>query len=602
MNNNNIISLGLLRNGKVYKTKQLAIQGLTQTATNDGVAKLARYLDEHNVIRTIVGFYANATEMEDNGGGTSSYTILDIEGSASSIESLTQSVETINGIIGSGIDGKTLTEAINDINDSLGGGFSENHTVVDALDELEEYLTEALAITLESSDDPEYAKVYTLKQGGTEIGTINIPKDIVIKEGKLVYGEWDGNDFHENTQETHYGDEPAIKLVLNNDDVIYINAEDLVDIYTAGDGISLDDNEIAIKIDDSSESFLIVGSNGLKLDGVQTAIDTKVEEVAARERLEGSDGVSIASNKVKAIAAKFSANALKNPISVNEDGIKFASALDCGFFDSEITIASNASDIAAITNPQNTDVFINGDNALNALSVKKTFKNLEIVNVEASQQIYLSANESITLDNVEVTGDKGSTNGYFLFDAKNVEASNITVTDGAEPYNVFEGSQTIATDSFKASNIVVDDISLKHNMFNIYKISDDAIISISDGKFNLNVNDSNVMRISNLSNATGVTVEFENIEWTYENTPNKNSADWSYGGLIIYQPFSTDNGINGDLLTMETWTFKFKNCKYNGVKVTSNNFGEHNQVFYLYNVGNDGSVKDADAYLALSFN
>ena len=47
--NKNLISLGLLRNGKVYGTKQLAIQGLTQVATNDGVAKLARYLDENNI-------------------------------------------------------------------------------------------------------------------------------------------------------------------------------------------------------------------------------------------------------------------------------------------------------------------------------------------------------------------------------------------------------------------------------------------------------------------------------------------------------------------------------------------------------------------------
>lgn len=65
----NLLSLGLLRNGKVYQNKQLAIQGLTQTATNDGVAKLARYLDPtlggDPIIRTLVGFYADANEMED---------------------------------------------------------------------------------------------------------------------------------------------------------------------------------------------------------------------------------------------------------------------------------------------------------------------------------------------------------------------------------------------------------------------------------------------------------------------------------------------------------------------------------------------------------
>ena len=64
----NLLSLGLLRNGKVYPSKQLAMQGLVQTATNDGVAKLARYLDPivggDPIIRTLVGFYANADEME----------------------------------------------------------------------------------------------------------------------------------------------------------------------------------------------------------------------------------------------------------------------------------------------------------------------------------------------------------------------------------------------------------------------------------------------------------------------------------------------------------------------------------------------------------
>ena len=113
----NLISLGLLRNGKVYANKDAAYQALTQTATNDGVAKLARYLYSElggePIIRTLVGFYANADEMEDNGGGQSYYTILDIEGSAAEIEEIKQEIAAINGIIGDGIDDKTLTEAIN---------------------------------------------------------------------------------------------------------------------------------------------------------------------------------------------------------------------------------------------------------------------------------------------------------------------------------------------------------------------------------------------------------------------------------------------------------------------------------------------------------
>lgn len=602
----NLYSLGLLRNGKVYSSKDLAIQGLTQSATNDGVAKLARYLvpvvGGDPIIRTLVGFYANADEMEDNGGGQSYYTILDIEGSAADIDALKEAVSAINEKIGAGISGETLTEAINGINDKIGEGFDKDYTVADALEALAEALTDALAVSLDVAGEPTsgYLKTYILSQGTgtgkTEIGRIDIPKDLVVTEGKLVHGTWSGDTFTEDEE----GPDTAIKLVIaNQKEPVYINTKDLVDYYTAGNGIDIDNthNTISIKYNQHSEEFLVVDEDGIRVEGIQAAIDKKADE----ERLEASDGISIASNKVKAVAAGYSAPAIKNPITVDKDGIKFANVLDCGFFDDETAIVNTAEDINAITNPQDTDVFINGEEALNTLAAKKTFKNLEIANVEAAQQVNLAAVESIALDDVEVTGDKGSSNGYFLVDAPKVDVSNITVADGSKAYNVFE-QVGVGTDSFNASNVNVNDVALKHNVFNIYRPNNDAVINISDVNLNLNVNNSNALRLANYGNATGVTVNFENVAWTYENTPNIESADWGWAGLIIYQPATTDVALSGDLTAMKTWTFNFKNCKYNGVKVTANNFGEKNQVFYLYNVGGDGSIKDPVANgLTLNF-
>lgn len=577
----NLYSLGLLRNGKVYGSKEVAILGLTQVATNDGVAKLARYLEPvaggDPIIRTIVGFYAKADEMEDAGGGQSSYTILDIDGSAADVQALSGAIETINDIIGDGLSPQTLTEAINELNGKLGSGFTENYTVADALDELGEALVEALTITLEeSSGTSEYAKVYTLKQGDNVVGTINIPKDIVIKEGSLVHGTWDGDEFTEDPE----GPDVAIKLVLNNDDVIYINAKDLIDTYTAGDGITLDNNEISVKLDETGEAFLTVGENGLKLDGVQIAIDSAIEAA----KLDGSDGISIASNKVKAVAAGYSAPAIKNPISVDKDGIKMASILDCGFYDSDVKVAESAADVAAITNPQDTDIFIAGDGALNSLTTKKTFKNIEVSDVEANEQIYLYATDSITVDGIEITGEKGSTNGKILYSGKDISISNLSIANGSTAYNVFEGDQTNQNlESLNAQYVTVDNPSLTHNVFNVYRPTDDCVINISDSVFNLTVDNSNILRLSNTANATGVTVNFENVEWTYEN--GLTFDNWSWAGLIIFQPYSTDVALSGDVTKIQTWTFNFKNCKYNGVKVTENNFGERNQVFYLYRVG-----------------
>ena len=597
--NKNLISLGLLRNGKVYGTKELAIQGLTQVATNDGVAKLARYLDKNNIIRTVVGFYADAAEMENASGGTSSYTILDVDGNAADVQKLKEEIAAINLVIGDGISGTTLTAAINDVNARLGEGFTEENTVAKALSDLRTELVSALTISLNVAGTPtsDYLKTYILSQGTNEIGRIDIPKDLVVTSGSLVHGTWTDDTFTEDLE----GPDTALKLIIaNQEKPVYINTKDLVDYYTAGNGIDIDNtyNTIALKLDANGEPFLKVGVDGLKLDGVQVAIDKAVNDA----KLEGSDGISITSNKVKAVAAKFSASALKNPITVNEDGIKFASLLDCGFFDDITAVVSTAEEINSIGNPSETDVFINGDSALNALTTKKTFKNIEISNVDANNQIYLYATDNIVVDGMEVTGDNGSTNGYVLYSAKDIEISNLSIANGSTAYNVFEGDQTNQNlKVLNASNVMVDNPSLTHNVFNVYKPQNDAVISIKDSRFNLTVDNSNVLRISNASNATGVTVNFENIEWNYENGLSFN--DWRWAGLIIYQPYSADSGLSGDLTAMKTWKFNFKNCKYNGVKVNANNFGQHNQVFYLYCVGTSGSIKDASAEgLVLNFN
>lgn len=66
-------------------------------------------------------------------------------------------------------------------------------------------------------------KAYTLKQGDNTVGTINIPKDMVVQSGEVVVnpdGQTDGT---------------YIKLTLANatNDVIYVNVGTLVDIYKA---------------------------------------------------------------------------------------------------------------------------------------------------------------------------------------------------------------------------------------------------------------------------------------------------------------------------------------------------------------------------------
>jgi hypothetical protein len=68
-----------------------------------------------------------------------------------------------------------------------------------------------------------------------------------------------------------------IVVSAEGEDVIYktdvVNIADLVDTYAAGHGLDLSGNEFSIKLTSDSEEFLSVDANGLKLSGVQSAID-----------------------------------------------------------------------------------------------------------------------------------------------------------------------------------------------------------------------------------------------------------------------------------------------------------------------------------------
>lgn len=67
------------------------------------------------------------------------------------------------------------------------------------------------------------------------------------------------------------GEDEDGNIVYKTDEV---NIADLIDTYTAGNGLELTNSQFSIKLDSASEEFLTVGANGVKLAGVQSAIDT----------------------------------------------------------------------------------------------------------------------------------------------------------------------------------------------------------------------------------------------------------------------------------------------------------------------------------------
>lgn len=107
---------------------------------------------------------------------------------------------------------------------------------------------------VKDTDSGDYAAIYHLTKDGTNTGAaINIPKDLFVKEGKVV----------DNPTGQPAG--KYIELTLQNQtNPIYINVADLVDAYTPGNGITISaTNEVSAKV--VAANGLSVGTSGIAI-------------------------------------------------------------------------------------------------------------------------------------------------------------------------------------------------------------------------------------------------------------------------------------------------------------------------------------------------
>ena len=137
-------------------------------------------------------------------------------------------------------------------------------------------------------------------KGGAEIATV--PAADFIKDGMLQNVE-----LKVATTKAPIANKTSgtfLVFTFNTDagnKVINLDVTSLIDVYTAGNGISVNGKVIAAKLDDSGEDFLTVGANGIKLSGVQTAINTAKQDVqTAIDKVESSVGLAADGSHVTA--------------------------------------------------------------------------------------------------------------------------------------------------------------------------------------------------------------------------------------------------------------------------------------------------------------
>lgn len=166
-----------------------------------------------------------------------------------------------------------------------------------------------IAVEKKATANTGYASSYTIKANGVALSPdIDIPKDFLVKSATLETVE---------TADVPYsgavvGDK-YIDFVINAKDAsetaehIYLAVNDLVDVYTAGNGLALSNGQFSVVVDSSNANGLSVGANGVAL-GVATDSVAGAMSAADHARFTADStklaGVSAQANKVTVTTPK----------------------------------------------------------------------------------------------------------------------------------------------------------------------------------------------------------------------------------------------------------------------------------------------------------
>lgn len=269
------------------KNKDDAAFGTTPASTFELPAETTHTLEEGTTNGTVK---YDGTEVKVHGLGSAAYedrTFLDAsiaeakqagtdaQTAVSTLSSKVGSVPADKTVIGlideakkAGTDAQASVNALDTRVGAIPSG-SVATTVVGYVDEkigaIPKQTDYSLTITKSSSET--YAQVYEFKQLNKTIGTINIPKDMVVESGtvetKTTSGAWGGAGTY-------------LHLVLANAEKssIYINVGDLIEYVTAGSGEN-DAIQISISADHKVTASVKNGSITLAMlaEAVQTEIN-----------------------------------------------------------------------------------------------------------------------------------------------------------------------------------------------------------------------------------------------------------------------------------------------------------------------------------------
>lgn len=305
------------------------------------------------------------------------------------------------------------------------------------------------AYTLTKSTSTDYAAVYHLQKDGANVGeAINIPKDMVVESGKVVWGSYADGAFTPATDKKNAT--PYVELTLANSSAnkIYIAVADLVNEHKAGTGISITNNTDGtrtIGITDAVNSKINQSIHGFGVDTTDSkALAAHVNAGGSTPAFHVGDGLDINATETDAL------------LKINDDTI---AKIDTAKSQSDTNktnleaLTKRVDGIVATGGEANQDAYSNikvGSTTLAATSKTDTveFAGSGLISVAGST----AAGKKVTIDHSNPTGAAVKAAGFYKFatDAAG-HATNLTAV-AASDITALIGAHSLTLSKTNAAN------------------------------------------------------------------------------------------------------------------------------------------------------
>ena len=306
------------------------------------------------------------------------------------------------------------------------------------------------AYTLTKSTSTDYAAVYHLQKDGANVGeAINIPKDMVVESGKVVWGSYTDGTFTPATDKKNAT--PYVELTLANSSAnkIYIAVADLVNEHKAGTGISITNNTDGTRTIGLTDSVNLKINSSIHGFGVQT---TDSKALAALVNAGGSipafhvgDGLDINATETDALL-KINDDTIAKINTANTQSATNKTNLDA--------LTKRVDGIVATGGEANQDAYSNikvGSTTLAATSKTDTVAFAGGANISVAGST-VDGNKSVSFSHAVPTGAAAKTAGFYKFATDSAgHATNLTAV-AASDITALIGAHSLTLSKTNAAN------------------------------------------------------------------------------------------------------------------------------------------------------